>query len=148
MDWDANTIEQQIRGSSYFKDQGFIFGGTETNKKGTDLEDYIFRLDNAQADRAIEITFSPPRPGGGPAVSSVWLLKPSIDGFFILDDYVKQYHSIDLDKGFRYTDYSGTFEERVSSFLEFAEGLLRKYAEPILSGKEWPDVKFDWGGTK
>jgi hypothetical protein len=149
MDWDVDTVEQQIRSCWYFEHQGFVFCRTEARKRGTELESYVFRLDNGPADRSIEITFSPPRADGRPAVSNVWLLKPSTHGFFNLKDYIKEYHSVDLQSnGFRYSDYSGTFEERVRAFLAFAEDLLRKYTEAILHGAEWPDVEFDWAGQK
>jgi len=149
MQWDADIFEQEIRSCLYFQKHGFSFARRDISKPGTDQESHKIILDNAATDRSLEVTFAPPRTDGRPAVSQVYVVKTSTDDAFNLKHYIKQYHRVDFGpKGSRYTDYSGSFQERVRAYLEFATGLLSKYAEPTLQGLEWPDVEFDWAVYK
>jgi hypothetical protein len=149
MQWDADIFEQEVRSCLYFQQQGFSFTGRKINEPGTERERHEVILDNTLTDRSLEVTFAPPSADGRPAVSQVYVVKTSTDDDFNLKDYIKQYHGVDFGpKGSRYTDYSGSFQERVRAYLEFATGLLSKYAEPTLQGLEWPDVEFDWAGYK
>ena len=149
MQWDPDTFERELRNCAYFRNQSFHFVSREVRKTGTWLEFYVFRLDNPATDRTIDITFSPSHAPGKPAVSNVFLVKTSTDAAFELSDYIKQHHGVDVsDDRFRYTSYTGTFEERVRAFLAFATDLLKKYAEPTLQRLEWPHVEFDWKGVK
>lgn len=149
MQWDPDVFEQEVRASGFLHKQLFVFSSRQVRKPGTHLEAYDFRLVNSAANRAIDITFALPRADGRPAVSGVCLFNTSTGQYFQIEDYVKQYNSVDLGyEPFRYTSYSGTFRERVRAFLSFATGLLQKYAEPVLQGRDWPHVKFDWKGVK
>ncbi len=149
MQWDADIFEHEVREYPYFQDRGFAFAGRKVNKPGTEFERYEVTLRNATTDRSLEITFSPPRGDGRPAVSLLNVIRTSTDEFFSAKHYIKQHHGIDIGaEGSRYTTYSGTFEERVRAYLDFVTGLLAKHLEPTLEGREWPQVDFDWGGHK
>jgi hypothetical protein len=148
MQWDTDIFEQEVRSCLYFQQQGFSFTGRKTANPGTAQERHEVILDNTSANRSLEVTFTASADGKN-AVSQVYVVKTSTDDAFNLKDYIKQYYRVDLGpKGSRYTDYSGSFQERVQAYLEFATGLLSKYAEPTLQGLEWPDVEFDWAGYK
>jgi hypothetical protein len=149
MQWDVDVFEQEVRDCSYFKDHGFTFVGRVVSKPGTDQERHEVTLRNASTDRSLKVTFAPPRSDGRTAVSQVKIVKTSTDDSFNVKHYVKQYHGVDLGaQGTRYTDYGGTFQERVRAYLDFVTALLAKYLEPILTGREWPAVDFDWGGYR
>jgi hypothetical protein len=82
-------------------------------------------------------------------VSQIYLVKLSTDDAFNLKHYIKQHYGVDLgSQGFRYSDYGGSFQERVRAFLEFAATLIAKYAEPTIQGLEWPHVEHDWAGYR
>lgn len=149
MQWSGDKFEQIVKSYSFFQNHGYNFVGREVSKPGTWLERHIVRLNNPTSDRSIKVTFFTPPATDKPAVSNVIIGKTSTDEWFHLMHYIKQHHGIEVDEdGFRYTSYSGTFEERVRAFLKFATDLLEKYALPTLQGKEWPDVDFDWSGDR
>ena len=149
MKWNADSFEKEIRLCNFFKDYGYTFVRREVEKPGTYLECHIVRLENSNIDRSIEITFFPSKSPDELAISYVNIIKLSIEDGFDLKDYIKQHHhiAIDVDK-FRYKNFPGTYEEKVRGFLKLVTGLLEKYAIPILKGKEWPDVDFDWQGCR
>ena len=148
MQWDTDIFEQEVRACLYFQNQGFSFIRREIRNSGTARERHEVILGNAETDRSLEVTFTISSDRSN-AVSQVNIVKVSTDEAFNIKHYIKQYHRIDLGpKGSLYMDYSGSFQERVQAFLEFATGLLAKYVEPTLQGLEWPDVEFDWGGYR
>ncbi|NEQ54211.1 MAG: hypothetical protein F6K11_29460, partial [Leptolyngbya sp. SIO3F4] len=147
MQWDGNSFEQEIKACNFFQRYSYVVTGREVDKSDELLVEHIVRLDNLSVDRAIEIMFFSFYASDKPAIYGINIIKPSVDEWFAIEDYVKQYHGvvIPVDK-FRYTNYSGTFEERARAFLEFISSLLEKYAKPTLLGAEWPHVEFDWQG--
>jgi len=148
MQWDADIFEQEVRSCLYFQHQGFSFARRDIVKPGTEQERHEVILVNDSTDRSLEVTFTASSDGNN-AISQVYVVKTSTDDAFNLNHYIKQYHGVDLGShGLLYTDYNGSFQERVRAYLEFATGLLSKYAEPTLQGLEWPDVEFDWAGYK
>lgn len=149
MQWDVQTFENEVRACLYFQDHGFSFARRSVSRPGTDQERHEVALHNLASDRSVEITFAPSRSDGRPAVSQIYLVKLSTDDAFNLKHYIKQHHGVDLgSQGFRYSDYGGSFQERVRAFLEFAAGLIAKYAEPTIQGWEWPHVEHDWAGYR
>jgi hypothetical protein len=149
MEWDIDTFEREVREHPFFQKLGFTFVNRVVHNLGTDQERYEIILSNSAADRTIEVTFAPPRADGRTAVSQVNIVRTSTDDGFNFKDYLKQYHRINLGHhGSRYVDYSGSFHERVSAYLEFAVGYLDKYLQQTLMGLNWPKVDFDWSGIK
>ncbi|MGK7906171.1 MAG: hypothetical protein AB4040_02955 [Synechococcus sp.] len=149
MQWSADDFEKEIRACNFFREKSYKFVEREVDKPGTKFERYIFRLENSSADRSIKITFFPSQFPGKPSISSVYISNLSTGEWFDIEHYIKQYHGIEINpEGFRYSSYSGTFEEKVRGFLDFSTRLLEKYAKPTLQGTEWPEVEFDWKGYK
>ena len=149
MQWDGKTFENEVLACQFFQNHGFGFAGRNVSNPDTDVERHEVTLRNESTDRSVEITFAPPRTDGRPAVSQVYVVKPSTDEAFNFNHYIKQHHGVDLgSQGFCYSDYSGSFEERARAFLAFVTGLMSKYAEPLLQGLEWPQVEQDWAGHR
>jgi hypothetical protein len=149
MEWEPETVEAGIRECQFFRDHSFTFAGQcKVVREGTGVDAYEFRLENLDAQRAIEITFDPPRANGIPAVLQVYILNLASDDDFNLEEYLRQHHAVKFDRGFRSDEYIGTVPQRIEAFLDFATGLLAKHTKEILQGLRWPDVYFDWGGTR
>lgn len=149
MNWSGDDFEKGIKSFDFFKCYGFVVVCRKIRKPGTSLEQHIVYLENSCADRSIEITFFPSHSPEKTSISNLYIVKTSTDDGFNLKDYLKQYHNVEIDSNkFRYTNYSGTFEEKVRGFLEFVTELLERYAIPILQGTEWPEVNFDWQGYR
>ena len=153
MKWSSDSFEKEVKSYAFFQDYNFRFVRKEIGDAGTKLECHVARLDNRKADRSLEITFVPSHIPDKLAMSKLYIVKLSTDDGFNLKDYINQYHNIKINlDDFRYISYPGSypgnFEEKVREFLDFATELLKKYAIPILQGKEWPDVNFDWQGYR
>jgi hypothetical protein len=44
--------------------------------------------------------------------------------------------------------FEGAFEEKLDQLLDYVVDILQTYLMPVLEGKEWVDVPFNWYGIK
>jgi|GEM_PF-5185697 len=111
---------------------------------------------NIRADRELWLAYGALNSGDKPPALTVRIRKISRkadlyarpeNGFFF-DDYMKQYHKIDLHPGFNLDAYQGTTRERIRLMLEHLAQLLTQFAMPVIRGEEWPYVEFDWQGLR
>ena len=49
---------------------------------------------------------------------------------------------------FDLTEEEALIEQTAREFADKELAPRAEYAEPILQGKEWPKVDFDWGGVR
>lgn len=115
--------------------------------KGPAGESYEFLL-SSDNNVSVEFTFYPAIADKGDYVV-VYVIDDKADKDFSLDAWVQKRSGTSQQSPFKLSNYSGEFEQQLKQFEKFVDAL---FYEPemraVLEGKDWVDMRFNWGDAK
>lgn len=124
-----------------------LLGSKYIPSKGPAGESYEFLLSNDN-DISLEFTFYPATSEKGDYVV-VYVIDDRVDKDFSLDAWVQQRRGTSQQSPFKLSSYSGEYQQQLKEFEKFVGALFyEKELRAVLEGKDWLDVKFNWGETK
>lgn len=129
------SIGYKLQGSKYVSSRG----------PAGESHEFLLSGDN---DVSVEFTFYPAFSDKGDYVV-VYVIDDKADKDFSLDSWMQNGRAASRESPFKLSTYSGEYEQQLWEFMRFVNDLLNEAKlRPVLEGKSWIDVKFNWGETK
>ena len=97
---------------------------------------------------SVEFTFYPAF-NNKPDYVVLYIINEKINRDFSLESWVQKYKSKPTISPFNLSSYHGDYEQQLNEFLNFLNKLFTdRNLKLVIEGKEWNDVKFNWGDLK
>lgn len=117
------------------------------SSKGPAGEKYEFLL-SGDNGVSVEFTFYPAFGDKGDYIV-IYVIDEKTDKDFSLDSWMQKRSATSQQSPFKLSSYSGEYEQQLREFMKFVNTLFNEAElRPVLEGKSWIDVKFNWGETK
>src|SRR5690606_21640111 len=115
--------------------------------KGPAGESYEFLLSSGN-DISVEFTFYPAAAGKDDYIV-VYVIDDKTGKDFSLDAWMQKRSGFSEKSPFKLASYNGGFEQQINGFERFVDDLFcESDLKAVLRGRDWVDVKFNWGEAK
>ncbi|HZU30921.1 MAG TPA: hypothetical protein VFB79_07385 [Candidatus Angelobacter sp.] len=139
----VNLIKTNI---NIFEKRGFTYDRHAIHVTKTGMNVLQFYFHNVSTGMKLRLHYTYPPPGMN-AGFFLYIENPAGKDLDV-EDYLRLHGFVKERLLFTYTDNVPDFQKYCETFLSTLDHLFSTELKPILDGKKWEDIPFDWGDYK